>query len=383
MKNILRSTLIITLVVMIFSTSVFAAREMSLIGGTDDLMNDYGNGFKITPEDKEIIEAIKKTGKTDFKEGIYGSFRPWGESGPGSSSHHVSVDNLEGFNKLVFEVTAITEDKFNDLEAYMNWMKFYEDGDMEFFDDTYNNYDEYKKDYKFSEKTNENFYQEKLTDINERSVYGKVQVIIKDWDWENFHVTTASDQWETVEVDISNYDKLNMELSISGTSGGIIANPRLVGDDNGKPITKDIELKVVASSSIVNINGQIIDFDAYNIDNNNYFKLRDLAKALNGTEKQFEVGWDPTNKSINLISGQAYTTVGGELSKDNIKKDKAIESKSSIYKDGQEVQLKAYTIGNNNYFKLRDIGRSFDFGVNWDNLTKTIKIDTSIGYTEE
>ena len=148
-----------------------------------------------------------------------------------------------------------------------------------------------------------------------------------------------------------------------------------------KTTTKTIKVKPTASNVLVN--GKQIEFDAYMIDNNNYFKLRDLAKVINGTEKQFEVGWDPVNKSINLVSGQAYISVGGELTKDNIKNDKAIESKSPIYKDGQAFQLKAYTVGNNNYFKLRDIGRSFDFGVGWDNVTKTITIDTSIGYTED
>ena len=48
---------------------------------------------------------------------------------------------------------------------------------------------------------------------------------------------------------------------------------------------------------------------------------------------------------------------------------------------GREVSLTAYTIGGNNYFKLRDIGQAFDFGIGWDNATKTITIDTGTGYT--
>lgn len=28
----------------------------------------------------------------------------------------------------------------------------------------------------------------------------------------------------------------------------------------------------------------------------------------------------------------------------------------------------------NNYFKLRDLGKAFDFGVGWDNTSKTITI---------
>jgi hypothetical protein len=51
------------------------------------------------------------------------------------------------------------------------------------------------------------------------------------------------------------------------------------------------------------VNGQSVAFNAYNIDGNNYFKLRDLAYALNGTEKQFEVGWDGAANAISLTSG--------------------------------------------------------------------------------
>ena len=40
------------------------------------------------------------------------------------------------------------------------------------------------------------------------------------------------------------------------------------------------------------VNGEEVAFDAYTIDGSNYFKLRDLAFVLNGTEKQFEVGWE-------------------------------------------------------------------------------------------
>ncbi|MDR2442720.1 MAG: hypothetical protein LBE31_04280, partial [Deltaproteobacteria bacterium] len=56
---------------------------------------------------------------------------------------------------------------------------------------------------------------------------------------------------------------------------------------------------------------------------------------------------------------------------------------SKITLDGAEVSLTAYNIGGNNYFKLRDIGAAFDFGVTWDSAKNTIVIDTSIGYTPE
>ena len=56
---------------------------------------------------------------------------------------------------------------------------------------------------------------------------------------------------------------------------------------------------------------------------------------------------------------------------------------SKIYLDGKEVKFTAYNIEDNNYFKLRDIGAAFDFGVDWDGANDTIVIDTSIVYTPE
>ena len=137
------------------------------------------------------------------------------------------------------------------------------------------------------------------------------------------------------------------------------------------------------TKSTVLVNGKSISFDAYSINDNNYFKLRDLAQALSGTKKQFEVTWDNKKQAINLISNKPYTAVGGELAKGDGTRKTAQTSTSEIFLDGKEVRLTAYTISENNYFKLRDIGEIFDFSVSWDGEKNTIVIDTSKGYTVE
>jgi len=137
------------------------------------------------------------------------------------------------------------------------------------------------------------------------------------------------------------------------------------------------------TSAAVYINGQSVAFDAYNIQNNNYFKLRDLAIQLSGTGKQFEVTWDGARNAINLLSGQSYTSVGGEMTGKGTGDVAAQTTTAKIYIDGKEVSLTAYNIGNNNYFKLRDIAQAFDFGVTWDGAKQSIVIDTNTGYTPE
>ena len=134
------------------------------------------------------------------------------------------------------------------------------------------------------------------------------------------------------------------------------------------------------TASTVLVNGKSIAFDAYNINDNNYFKLRDLAYILNGTEKQFEVGWDGTANAIFLTSGKPYTTVGGEMTGKGGSAKIPTPTDSKILLNNTEVSFTAYNIEGNNYFKLRDIGAAFDFGVDWDGERNTIVIDTSKGY---
>lgn len=137
------------------------------------------------------------------------------------------------------------------------------------------------------------------------------------------------------------------------------------------------------TTSKVLVNGNAVSFDAYQINGNNYFKLRDIAKVISGTDKQFEVTWDGAKNAINLISGQSYTSVGGELAAGSGANQQAVLNTSTVYLDGKQINLTAYTIQGNNYFKLRDLGQTFDFGVGWDGANNTVTINTNTGYTPE
>ena len=148
------------------------------------------------------------------------------------------------------------------------------------------------------------------------------------------------------------------------------------------------------TTSKIFVNGKEVAFDAYNINGNNYFKLRDVALTVRKTAKQFEVQWDPTmiytndegkqaRGGIALFSGKAYTTVGGEMKKgDGIAKN-CVLTTSPITKDGKPVQFTAYNINGNNYFKLRDLGEAFDFNVSWDGQLKAVVVNTSESYTAD
>ncbi len=141
---------------------------------------------------------------------------------------------------------------------------------------------------------------------------------------------------------------------------------------------------VQPSSSKVMIDGTAVSFQAYNIDGYNYFKLRDIAMAISGTEKQYEVGFDDASNAISLTSGQPYTPVGGELVvSDDLSSREATASAAKVYLDGAEISPRAYFIDGNNYFRLRDIGAAIDFGVIWGSAGNTITLDTSSSYVSD
>ena len=126
------------------------------------------------------------------------------------------------------------------------------------------------------------------------------------------------------------------------------------------------------STHKVTLNGAKADLAAYTINGSNYFKLRDLAKALDGLNTNFEVKWNAAQQRIDLTSKTAYTAVGGEQAALPAGNKAATLTNAAVYLDGKPLSLTAYSIGGNNYFKLRDLGDALGFGVDWNANTMTM-----------
>ena len=129
---------------------------------------------------------------------------------------------------------------------------------------------------------------------------------------------------------------------------------------------------VVASPQNLSVDGVDADCDKYNIDGSNYFKLRDLAAALKGLDSEFAVTWNAAQQRIDLTSKTAYTPVGGEQAALPAGNKAASLTSAAVYLDGNPLSLTAYSIGGNNYFKLRDLGDALGFGVDWNADTMTM-----------
>lgn len=135
--------------------------------------------------------------------------------------------------------------------------------------------------------------------------------------------------------------------------------------------------KVAPSRHHVTLDGKAVKPQGYLINQNNFFKLRDIAYILNGTESQFNVVWDGTKNQILLSSDTAYQPVGGEMTAAESAEIKSVKpSDVTIMLDDKQVTLNGYAINGNNYYKLRDIGNALGFGVDYDNETETVLINS-------
>ena len=127
------------------------------------------------------------------------------------------------------------------------------------------------------------------------------------------------------------------------------------------------------------VNGAAQNPTVYKIGGSNYFKIRDVAAVLNGTEKQFAVGY--SGGKVTVTSGQPYEATGKELAGAPAAAREASPSNDAIVIDGVETSLTVYKIGGSNYFKLRDLGEALNFYVGWE-AGRGVYIETDKPYSK-
>jgi hypothetical protein len=148
------------------------------------------------------------------------------------------------------------------------------------------------------------------------------------------------------------------------------------------PDASFIGVKAVPTNSAVLVDGVAKAFDSYNINNFNYFKLRDIAFVMNGTGRQFAVDWDAAENAIKLVSGSAYAATGDEMSSKGSETKTAAASAQKVIVDSKSIRPEVYNIDGYNYFKLRDLGIALDIGIGWDGDSNTITLESTKGYVE-
>lgn len=133
---------------------------------------------------------------------------------------------------------------------------------------------------------------------------------------------------------------------------------------------------VEPSQTDLNVDGTIYSLSSYTIDGNNYYRLRDIAYALRYTGKQFDLGYDGSEKTVIITRGVTYTSEGGEELGDAHAIEQPELRNLPVSVDGAPDAISSFVADGSNYVKLRDLGRLLGFIVDWDAESRTNIINT-------
>lgn len=124
------------------------------------------------------------------------------------------------------------------------------------------------------------------------------------------------------------------------------------------------------------VDGESKPLLGYEIGGGVWFKLRDLAMAVNGTGKQFEVSWDGTKNAVSITSGTAYTPVGGELAQPDDTPNAAYLPETAFYLDGSMIPMRSYVVNGAHYVSFSDLAANIRFSPALDEEERFAKINT-------
>ncbi|MDR3119808.1 MAG: CAP domain-containing protein [Clostridiales bacterium] len=150
------------------------------------------------------------------------------------------------------------------------------------------------------------------------------------------------------------------------------------------PVAAPSAAAALPSASDVFIDGRSVPISAYNIADYNYFKLRDLAAAVDCA-----VWYDEQRDTVMIDTAFGYDAPPGSASPASAPPGPAsaasapvpaLPSPSAVFVNGAAAHFEAYQIAGYNYFKLRDFLAAIDVGVRYDAEADAIHIDTGVGY---
>ena len=205
----------------------------------------------------------------------------------------------------------------------------------------------------------------------------------------NAHGITESSLGNQLPRPITIMSELSLSAPIRGNRPTRPEQP--IGSDPDEEETSNGNAMAIPTPSRTFINNREVSFHSYNIGGYNYFKLRDLAYVLNGTDSSFNVTWQQHRVSVILTLGEAYRPLGGEMLQGDGTQKMAIPSNNNMFAvpygvmgsdidngdlSSYNVAAEAFLIDDYNYFKLRDLGEIVGFEVDWDSQRSVILIST-------
>ena len=145
-------------------------------------------------------------------------------------------------------------------------------------------------------------------------------------------------------------------------------------EEKAKEEVKKEEARTVkATTQKVRLDDKDVAIYGYNIDGENYFKLRDVAAVLKDSKVKFGVEYK--DGLVTLTKGADYKVL------DTDQKEVKAESKAMLTNDKVKVgetdlTAKAFKIDGNNYYRVRDLAKALDFGIDYDEASNTVLLSS-------
>ncbi len=125
------------------------------------------------------------------------------------------------------------------------------------------------------------------------------------------------------------------------------------------------------------VDGKPVRCAAWEIEGEVWFRLRDVALALNETGSRFSVGWDAGTRTVTLATGEAYEPDGSEGASGG---GAAVRSTQTFRIDGEAAELSAWNIGGHNYFRLEDLAAPLGFQADYEEASGTAIIRARVRF---
>lgn len=132
--------------------------------------------------------------------------------------------------------------------------------------------------------------------------------------------------------------------------------------------------RAVPALARVSVNGSPSSLPAYNIDGNNYVRVRDVAKLLAGTTSEFAVNWNSAAGRVELTSFASYLPRGDEMTALPADSKQVQSVTEPTVVDSQASMIAAFNINGSTFYKLRSLGDLCGFSVDWDQQTQTVQV---------
>lgn len=173
------------------------------------------------------------------------------------------------------------------------------------------------------------------------------------------------------------------------------------------PAMADDAIEVVSTTQAVTVNGETVDFEGFNVEGFNYFKLEDVAAAVDKnvtfdgktftieeapaeettapteateeapaeetTEATEETPAEETAKATEEAPAEETTEATEATTETPAEEEATVEEGTE---ETTDVEYSSIEVEGVEYFKLRDLAEIIGFGVDYDAATSTVVITT-------